>query len=104
MQKLENKPYRDEDEQGEFIFEIDKKTGKKYPVKKLSGQVQPRTDMGRFYYLDAGQVKAIFDKLPLEIKQSFLDGLEEQMKDIATYDKDGEEAVAKIKNELAALA
>lgn len=127
VQKLENKPYSDEDEPGEFVFEIDAKTGEKYPVRKLSGPARPRGEMARFYYLDAGQVKAVFDKLEPEVKKSFLDGLKEQIKENAAYAKklknqwkkeadpakkaelkdqitEEDEARAKIEKELAALA
>lgn len=127
VQKLENKPYRDEDEPGEFVFETDAKTGEKYPVRKLAGPARPRAEMARFYYLDSKQVRAIFDKLDPEVKKGFLDGLKEQVKENAAYTKklknqwkkesdpakkaelksqiaEEDEARAKIEKELAVLA
>ncbi len=101
--KRKHKPYSEADEPGENITLVDE-NGKKYNEKKLLNQTQRSENMESAEVLETEHVKAVFDKLPLEVKKIFLNGLKEQMKDITTYDKNGQEkAIANIENELAAL-
>lgn len=104
--RQERKPYSEADEPGEYITLVDEKTGKEYKEKKLFGQTKLPEDKESIDILQTEQVKEVFNNLEPAVQKSIIDGLKEQMEDIATYDKNGkekEEAIAKIRNELAAL-
>jgi len=86
VQRLEKKPYTDKDEPGEMVLEgIDEKTGKEIWTRKLSGQVKPREDMNKFYYLQTEQVKEVFDNLEPTVQKTIIDGLKEQIKENKRY-------------------
>lgn len=105
LAKRKHKPYSEADEPGEYITLVDEKTGKEYKEKKLSDQTQRSEDMKSAMVLETENVKEVFHQLKPEVKQSFLDGLKEQIQNIAVYHKQGkEEDIAKIEKELAALA
>jgi hypothetical protein len=65
----------------EYIWEEDTETGKKYQVEKMSGPFKSQDETAVVYDLDTNKVREIFNKLEPAVKESFINGWKESLKE-----------------------